>query len=347
MTDSYNRTINYLRLSITGRCNLRCLYCMPPQGIPWTPHDNILSFEEILRIVRVLAKLGIRAVKVTGGEPLVRRGAAGLIASLKKIEGISQVTITSNGILVDQYLENLVEAGIDGLNLSIDTLNPETFRRLTGSEDFERLRSCLDRVLGPEEPGAGAKPEAPRPGVLPFPVKINNVPIRGLNEGDITGLAALAKNRDIAVRFIELMPLGRAAAFRPVPEAELVSLLEGAWGPLVPLGEKLGNGPAVYYRPQGFRGKIGFISAVSRGFCETCNRLRLSSTGRLIPCLSSDKSLDLRGLLRGDGNNPGCTEEKLEQAILALAAQKPRAHTFSGIYGPEQEHPAGMFGIGG
>jgi cyclic pyranopterin phosphate synthase len=332
MDDLFGRTIDYLRVSITGRCNLRCIYCMPPGGIDWTPHENILSFEEILRICGIMAGMGIRRVKVTGGEPLVRRGATDFIRSLKKIKGIQTVTLTSNGILLEGELDKLADAGLDGVNISLDTLDGETFRRITRRDGLDKTLRAIERACA-----AGLR------------VKVNCVPLGGINEADLTGLAALAKTGVEAVRFIELMPLGNAESFEFVPGKKVLELLEKEYGEFTPYPETLGNGPAFYYSVRGFRGKIGFINAVSVGFCGTCNRVRLTSRGLLKPCLSGDISLDLRGLLRGGPeNSPGCSGREVEDAVRALIAQKPRSHTFAARYHQEKtEHTAGMFNIGG
>ncbi|MDR1587379.1 MAG: GTP 3',8-cyclase MoaA [Treponema sp.] len=336
MIDSFNRTIDYLRVSVTDRCNLRCAYCMPPAGVTPLSHGDILSFEEILRLARVLAGLGIRRIKVTGGEPLVRKGTVDLIRKLKKTEGIEKVTLTSNGVLLGACLDELIDAGLDGVNISLDSLNRETFIRLTrGSDgDFERVQALLDRVKN----------------LSPRGIKINCVPIRGVNEAGLVNLAAVAKDSDIAVRFIELMPLGCAAALEFIPGAEVAAALENAFGRLRPFTAKLGGGPAVYYSLEGFRGKIGFINPLSRNFCETCSRLRLGSTGTLRPCLACEDGLDLRTMLRG-----GAGDGVIAQAIRELVSQKPARHNFGAEKGRNASSRAaesdrkkrGMFRIGG
>jgi cyclic pyranopterin phosphate synthase len=276
--------------------------------------------------------MGIRRIKITGGEPLVRRGAVDFIASLKQIEGIQTVTLTSNGVLLDQHLEKLAGAGLDGLNISLDSLNEENFRRITRGDGLKNIRAFLRRIDS-----------------LPLPVKINCVPLRGINEDELADLAYLAKTNVAAVRFIELMPLGNAEFFTPVPGKEVMERLEKQYGTLRPYTGIIGCGPAVYYSIKGFRGKIGFINALSDGFCETCNRLRLTSRGLLKPCLSSETSLDLCRLLRGDPENPsGCSDRALEAAIRTLVTMKPGAHTFSTRYHPEKaKHTTGMFRTGG
>jgi len=323
MIDSFGRTIDYLRLSVTDRCNLRCVYCMPPQGVTWLPHADILSFEEILRLVRVMADLGITKIKVTGGEALTRRAVVELIRRLKQMPGIQRVTMTSNGVLLAEHLDGLISAGLDALNISLDTLNAETFSRITLSGGFERLISLIEKI-----------------DALPFPVKINCVPIRGLNDSEIAAIAGLAKNSAAAVRFIELMPLGCATNFQMLPRKEIMAEIEKVYGALTPFPGSLGNGPAVYYSLEGFKGKIGFISPMSHHFCGTCNRLRLSATGLLMPCLSGNAGLDVRAVLRG---SVGTDNEAVTNAVKALVLQKPRCHSFADT----EQHDKEMFRIGG
>ena len=348
ITDSFGRTLDYLRVSVTDRCNLRCVYCMPSQGVEWKPHETMLSSEEFLRICGIMAGLGIRRIKVTGGEPLVRRGIAAFVKDLKALPGIEKVTITTNGILLGAYLDEAEALGAlpDGVNISLDALDNGRFRRITRRAENESpsfpedLLPLIDRLL-----------------VKGIPVKLNCVPIRGFNEEEILPLAALARDKNIAVRFIELMPLGSAAAMEPIPGDEIASLLEKAYGALTPFPGSLGGGPALYYSLPGFAGKVGFINAVTHGFCETCNRLRLTSEGFLKPCLSYDSGLDLRALLRAGGEArpgrdtaapSGVSDAELARAITEAAAKKPQFHTFSGVYGTAQAgHSGGMYRIGG
>ena len=333
LTDPFGRTINYLRLSITDRCNLRCLYCMPHDGVERISHADVLRFEELLRICRVLAKLGVSTVRVTGGEPLVRKGATGFVGQLKAVDGIKRVTMTSNGVLLGGNLQTLASAGLDAVNISLDTLDEEKFRHMTKGGGLGNILPAIDAALK-----------------LGLGVKINCVPMRGFNEEDIVRLAALAKDRKMAVRFIELMPLGAAAAMLPIPINEVVSVIEEAFGPLTASQAKLGSGPAVYYTLSGFAGHIGIIGALSRGFCESCNRLRITSSGILKPCLSSDLGVDLRRLVREND-----CDKKIEAAVLELVAKKPAGHSFGGVTagvavggGEKHDHrKKEMFRIGG
>ena len=331
LRDSLGRLIDYLRISVTDRCNLRCVYCMPGAGISWKPRGELLSFEELLRCCRLMAGLGIRRIKLSGGEPLLRRGISVLIAALKKTPGIEQVTMTTNGILLGEELEKLVDAGLDAVNISLDTLDGETFRRLTRRDE---CRGGLDKIIRAIEGACAAG----------LRVKLNCVPLRGINDHEVAAIAALAKDRPVAVRFIELMPLGCAESFEPLRGEETAALLETRYGKLVPLEGKPGNGPAEYFVPEGFTGAVGFINPVSRGFCESCNRLRISSLGFLRPCLSSNLGLDLKALIRS-----AAADEELKTAILGIVFRKPAHHYFSEVYGDcdAVELPQEMFRIGG
>ena len=320
MVDGLGRVIDYLRISVTDRCNLRCLYCMPNEGVGWIPHDDVLRFEEALRICRLLAGLGIESVRVTGGEPLLRRGLDGFVSGLKSVKGIKRVGLTSNGVLLGEQLEALAKAGIDSLNVSINTMDRDKFARLTRVGGMVNVVPVIDRALE-----------------MGMKVKVNTVMIRGFNEDEIAGIAGLAKLKNIAARFIELMPLGEAASFKPFYAHEAITLIEKEYGPLRPEAAKLGNGPAEYYVVEGFAGHIGFISPMSRRFCETCNKLRLTASGFLKLCLSSDTGIDLRGLVRGNAS-----DDEIAAMILEQAALKPAGHSFS-----ESGGSINMFRIGG
>jgi cyclic pyranopterin phosphate synthase len=335
--DSFGRVLDYLRVSVTGRCNLRCVYCMPPEGAVWKPREAILRFEETLRLCRILAGLGIRKIKVTGGEPLTRRGVVPFIRSVKTIPGIEQVTLTTNGTLLDRYLEELAAIPLSGINVSLDSLDPETFRRIT------RCGVTGDSAAGAASP-AGILKALERARSLGVPVKVNCVPLRNINDGELAGIAALAEKTVDAVRFIELMPLGCAGELEPVPGGEVRSLLERRFSSLRPVAERLGNGPAVYFAVPGFSGRIGFINPVSQGFCGTCNRLRLTPEGLLRPCLSGGAALDLRALLRS-----GASDSRIAGAVTLAAARKPACHSFSAVYGGRREShkDTAMFRIGG
>ena len=328
LQDSFGRTLDYLRISVTDRCNLRCLYCMPPEGVKYIPHENILSFEEILRIIKIMTGLGIKNIKVTGGEPLLRKGTSAFLKQLKTISGIESVTLTTNGILLGEYLD-VNDCLPDSINISIDALNCERYKHITRSnnENINKILSLIDFLLEKN-----------------ITVKINCVPIRSVNENEIIPLVSLAKNKNIIVRFIELMPLGTASNLQFIPAKDVMSLIEKEFGLISPYEGIKSNGPAVYYSLPNFKGKIGLINAVSHGFCDTCNRLRLTSEGFLKLCLSSDLGLDLRGLIRSSKN---ISDEEISFAITKIVNQKPKFHSLSDKYGKLERHAKGMFEIGG
>lgn len=304
MKDRYERTIDYMRVSITDRCNLRCRYCMP-EGIEWLPMEEILTLEEIAEICRQATQVGIRKIKVTGGEPLVRKGCVELIGMLKAIPGIEQVTLTTNGLLLAQYAEALYKNGMDAVNVSLDTLNAEKYKEITG---FDALENVLRGISEAEK--------------YPIPLKINAVLQRGRNEDDWQELAELAKDRALDVRFIEMMPIGHGRDFEAVSNAEILQKLKDCYGAVLPEHKIHGNGPAMYYHIPGFRGSIGFISAVHGKFCRQCNRIRLTSTGQIKPCLCYEETVSLREALRSGHKDE--IPNLLMQAILS----KPSGHSF-------------------
>lgn len=308
MQDQYGREIDYVRISITDRCNLRCTYCMPEEGIEnYTSHAEILSYEEILRLVRCLAKLGIRKIKLTGGEPLVRLGCCDLVRQLKAIEGIEQVTITTNGVLLEELAGGLIAAGIDGINVSLDTVDRDIFAKITRRDYFDSVMAGIETVKALQYPN----------------LKINCVPIAQFNKDELVKLAAQAKDYPMAVRFIELMPIGLAQEYTAVSKEEIMDMLTEAYGPMTPYAGTLGNGPAEYYSLPGFQGKIGFIGAIHNKFCGQCNRIRLTSNGFLKLCLNQNKGGDLLPLIRGNAS-----DEELTEAMRSIIYQKPAAHHF-------------------
>ena len=306
MIDGCGRQIDYVRISVTDRCNLRCVYCMPDSGVQSLAHGDILTFEEIERCVRALAKLGVKHVRVTGGEPMVRRDCLGLVSRIHGVEGIETIAMTTNGLLLAGRVAEAKEAGLDSLNVSLDTLDPLRYERITRGGRIGDVLSVID--------------EAVRLGLR---VKVNAVPVRGLNEGDLTGLAALAKDRPIHVRFIELMPVGCGAELAPIPSGEVIGMLREAFGDLEEDRERHGFGPACYVRPAGFAGSIGVISALSHEFCDQCNRVRLTADGYLKLCLNHSAGIDLRALLRG-----GADDEAIMAALSRAIRQKPKRHGF-------------------
>ena len=305
MFDEYGRNIDYVRISLTDRCNLRCVYCMPEEGVQLLPHDDMLTFDEIVRLCRLFADLGIKKIKLTGGEPLCRLNASGLIKQIKELSGIEQVTLTTNGVELHKYWADLCAAGLDAINISLDTLDKELYHQIT-------RRDKLDTVVENIVMAAESKQ---------MPVKINCVPMR--REQKLYDVASLAKDYDVHVRYIEMMPIGQGKDFEFYSREATVALLEKQYGKLIPCDEKLGNGPAEYYMIDGFRGKIGFISAVSHKFCHQCNRVRLTAEGFLKTCLQYDKGVELRSLLRSTAS-----DDEIKQAIRMAIANKPFAHHF-------------------
>ena len=306
MKDHFGREINYLRVSVTDRCNLRCTYCMPEEGVPPLTHAQILRFSEILRICKAAAALGIRKVKVTGGEPLVRKGIVSLVRDLKQVPGIEQVTMTTNGILLGELYDGLAEAGLDAVTVSLDAVTPETYRKITRRDELGKVLASLETV---KERGR-------------IPCKINCVALPDTPAGELQAIAGFAKDAPVHVRFIELMPLGNGSGIQRLSEQACIERLRPYTGPLVPFEGVLGNGPARYYSAEGFQGKIGFISAVSHAFCDSCNRLRLTSEGFLKSCLYYDTGVDLRPALEEE------SEEALREAVREAVERKPHCHSF-------------------
>ena len=309
MFDQYERDINYLRVSITDRCNLRCRYCMPKEGFSQIGHEDILRYEEIHRIVRVATKLGISKVRITGGEPLVRRGVVQFIASLRTIPELKDVSLTTNGILLDGFAESLYEAGIRRINISLDSLDAEKYARITRGGDIRAVFRGIRKV---REAGFS-------------PIKINVVAIKDFNDDEVLDFARLTLADPYQIRFIELMPLGRAGIEsngRYLSNAVGREKIE-TFIPLEPINGR-GNGsdgPARIYRMKGGVGEIGFISPVSRHFCRSCNRLRLTADGQLRACLLSDDETDLKGPLRA-----GCADGEIAALIATAIARKPEQH---------------------
>ena len=325
MFDRYQREIHYLRLSVTDLCNLRCRYCMP-DGVEKLEREAVLTYEEFLRLAALFARCGIDTVRVTGGEPLVRKNVAQLVAGLKATPGIRRVTLTTNAVLLAEQLPALLDAGLDSVNISLDTLRPEVFRQITARDDFAAVQAGLQAAL---ESG--------------LPVKLNCVPQAGVNEGELEALAALAKDNAMQVRFIEMMPIGYGAAMPCISGPELRARFARRWPELAPLSaaqeHALGDGPAVYYTVPGWQGSIGFIAAVHGEFCASCNRVRLTSQGFLRPCLASETGCDLRALLRS-----GADDAQLLAVIRETIWAKPREHHFNDSSMPATR---GMYRIGG
>ncbi len=321
MKDKYGRSIDYLRISVTDRCNLRCTYCMPEDGVESFSHSDILSYDEIIRTVKIFTTIGIRKLKITGGEPLVRKGLPILIGELNKMKEIDDITLTTNGLLLKENLPALIENGIKGINISLDTIDKSKYFSLT-------RRDKLDDVLEAIE-------EAKKYNIS---LKINTVIMS--KEQDFIAIANFSKDSNIHVRFIEMMPIGEGN-INDVSSDYVFKQLEKAFGNLSSYNKKLGNGPAVYFHPPGFVGKIGFISAISHKFCNDCNRIRLTSQGFLKTCLQYDHGIDIRKLLR-DNRSDGYIRDR----IIDTLSNKPLSHQFDNKNVAARDKKK-MFQIGG
>ena len=328
MKDGFGREIEYMRISITDRCNLRCRYCMP-DGIRQVPASQILSYEQIAEIVSAAAGLGITQIKVTGGEPLARLGCPELIARLKQIPGIRQVTMTTK-----QYLAELREAGLDGVNISLDTLNRETFRQITGRDQLPAVLEGLEVAL--REAELSHRDE--KSGDESFRVKVNCVLQKGVNDREWTELAGLARSRELDVRFIEMMPVGHGGLFPGGSNTELFRELHRKWPDIHADASVHGNGPAVYMRIPGWRGSIGFISAMHGKFCGRCNRIRLTADGKLKSCLAFPAGEDVKEILR-----KGRTQQDISDAIVRCIQNKPEHHQF-GVEKTEEDRLMSQIG---
>lgn len=304
MIDCYGRTIDYMRVSVTDRCNLRCIYCVPEGGIHRIPAEKLLTDEEIIRITEAAAKAGVRHIKVTGGEPLLREQITGLIQKLRQITGIETVTLTTNGMMLPEKIHALAEAGIDGVNISLDTLDAGRYREMTRGGN---LQEALDGLKA-----------AVREGV---PVKVNAVLYEEHWQEDAFALSKLAKKYPVHVRFIEHMPLGTEVKEKAVLEEDILAFLEKYYGESTVYKEKIGEGPGHYFSFSGLQGKIGFISAMSHKFCSGCNRIRLTADGDLRMCLQSKEVVGLRERLRS-----GISEEELVELFQKSVAKKPAGH---------------------
>lgn len=312
LVDAYGRSIEYLRISVTDRCNLRCVYCMPPEGIDLAEPEHILRYEEILRLARIAARGGVTKVRVTGGEPLVRKGIIDFLKDLASIPGIEDLSLTTNGVLLKEYARRLREAGLRRVNVSLDSLKRERFAAMTRGDRLSEVLEGLD--------------EAQKAGLTP--VKINRVVIKGFNDDEIIDFALISKEKPYHVRYIEYMPFNTQEGWQRekcLTAREIKERIEAALGPLEPvIDSKDGAGPARRFRFKGAPGEIGLISPVSEHFCGSCNRLRLTSDGKLRTCLFSDTEADLRTPLRD-----GSTDEAIERIFLAAVREKPKGHAIN------------------
>lgn len=305
MIDTYGREINYLRISLTDRCNMRCQYCMPGD-VPSVGHDEILRYEEILLICRAALQVGIHRFKITGGEPLVRKGAVAFMQSLRQLPGVRSMTLTTNGLLLQPHIAALKHMAVDAVNISLDSLHAGQFRKISGVDGLSCVRQALAQTVQ-----AGIQ------------TKVNAVLLRQ-TRSQLLPLAKLAEMMPVDVRFIEMMPIGYGAQQQGWPADEALDVLQSAYPDLHAV-QRHGNGPAVYYTSQKLQGCLGTIAANTHKFCRQCNRMRLTSTGFLKPCLCYDDGVDLKAIVRS-----GRTDmlAALRQAICRAAAQKPAGHCF-------------------
>jgi len=316
--DRQGRRINYLRVSVTDRCNLRCVYCMPPEGVEPVMPAEILSYEEILRVVRLSVELGITKVRVTGGEPLVRQNLVEFVGMLSSIPGIEDLSLTTNGMLLAPVAEQLRANGLTRVNISLDTLDPETFKRITNRDGLSRVLAGIDAALA-----AGLTP-----------VKVNVVAMRGVNDGEILDFAEFAADKGVQVRFIEYMPSRRDewSDAKMVPGSEIISRISTRYelAPVNHAGAAPGPGRVYDFAaagPEGKRrGSVGIISALSNHFCSSCNRLRLTADGRLRGCLFSAEELDLKSLLR-----EGAPDAAISAVLTEAVEQKPERHKLNDV----------------
>ena len=331
MKDSLDREIDYMRISITDRCNLRCQYCMP-NGIECVPMEQILTYEEICSVVTAAAGLGIRHIKVTGGEPLVRKGCPALIGMLKEISGIEKVTITTNGILLKEQLDDLIAAGSDGINVSLDTMDRERFAGITG---FDGLEQVLHGIFAAVERGIRVKLNVvsldftQKEAAAGRTEKADKSAQSGISE-DWMRLIDLTREKPIDVRFIEMMPIGYGRSFPAIGHERLLAALQVLYPGLEPARGNHGFGPAVYYHIPGYIGDIGLISAIHGKFCDNCNRVRLTAKGFLKTCLCYEDGVDLQPILRADISETE-RQRQLNNCMRRAITAKPDAHCF--------EHP--------
>lgn len=307
MLDLYGRNIDYLRISITDKCNFRCKYCTPEERVDTLMNNEILTFDEIIKICKSASELGIEKIKVTGGEPLLRDDVTDLIKSIKELPLVKNVTLTTNGVFLYDKIHELKSSGIDSINVSLDTLIKDRFNDITRRDKF-------DEVI------RGIK-EAIKVGIK---IKINSVPIKNFNFDEIANIAAISKDKNIDVRFIEMMPIGLGESFKGISSREILDILERKYGKFHELKGDNGNGPALYYKNEQFKGHIGFISAVSSEFCEKCNRIRITADGFLKPCLCYGTGIDLKSLIKN-----GINEKELIDAIRKGILSKPEKHEFN------------------
>lgn len=320
MKDQFHRTIDYARISITDRCNLYCTYCRPDHEEKLS-HEEILRYEEILRLCKILTTLGIDKFKVTGGEPLVRKGCIDFIRELKKMDGVSKVTLTTNAVLLSRDLTKLAEVGIDGINVSLDFMERDKYKKITGYDGYEQVMTAIEQALQ-----------------LGLNIKINAVLTEQTTMEDIQKFIDYIRNHKISIRFIEQMPLGKKKVTTSLSRNEIRNNLKEQGIKFHKVDQRIGNGPAVYETLDGYQGMIGWIEALHGKFCNTCNRIRLTSTGGIKPCLYYEEAGNLRDMLR----NEETSDEEIKQVLEEIIYKKPQAHHFE-----DKPSESKMYTIGG
>jgi cyclic pyranopterin phosphate synthase len=307
LADAFHRPITYLRISVTDRCNLRCVYCMPEEGLPWIDKREILTYEEIAEIVRAAAKVGVRSIRLTGGEPLIRKDLKRLVAMIAAIPGIDDIALSTNGLLLAEQVQGLVDAGLKRANISLDTLREDRFEAIARRPGLQRVLDGIDAAFAA---GLG-------------PIKLNCVVMRGQNDDEVQAFAEMTRDRAVAVRFIEVMPVHENVDGHKSQYISATEILERirANGDLQPVEGPKGNGPARYYAFDGAAGSVGVISPLSHDYCDTCNRVRLSADGRLKLCLFGDHFIDLRTPVRDRAG-----EEALIEILRGSMYVKPERH---------------------
>lgn len=305
MKDKWDRTVNYMRISVTDQCNLRCCYCMPQEEITYFEQSQILTFEEIEEIIKACTELGIDCIKITGGEPLIRKNITDFIKKIKEIEGIKQVTLTTNGVLLKKYAKELKQANVDSININLPALTKEKYQAITRRDEFEQVLEGIQLAS-----------------TLGIHMKINCVARKTITDEELLSYINIAKEDNIDVRFIEMMPLGYGKMYETYSNEKIISRLQSLLNNKLEPATYKGNGPAVYYESEELKGRIGFISAVSHKFCKECNRIRLSADGELKLCLNYETGVSLKHVLRyGE-------RENLIQIIKEAIYQKPQQHCF-------------------
>ena len=313
MIDKHSRKISYLRVSVTDLCNLRCVYCMPPGGSELSRKEEILSLEEILKLIKHGVSLGVNKIRITGGEPLVRKGIISLVNQIAEIKGIDDIAMTTNGVFLKEFATELKSSGLSRLNISLDTMREDRFAEITRGGNIADVFDGVEAVLK-----AGFKG-----------TKMNAVVMRGDNDDEIHDFVRYIMERDIELRFIELMASGwkdMVDEDRFMPTSEIMERVRGV-GELVPDKQRIGGGPATIYRIKGALGSIGFISAVSKPFCKTCNRLRLTSDGKLRSCLLTGGEVDIKDILRSSNLDETEMQDRLTEAFFRVTDMKPIVHS--------------------